>query len=423
MYSFNFFSVLSLTSAIIYLIIAVYILFRNPKGLANRLFALVGLSMVVWGFGEGMMRASIDAKQALFWATYVTGLGSALHPPLLLHFWLVFSGWIAKIKNKFLIIALYVPGIIFIILRFISPAILIKNVTREYWGYSTQGTPLYLLYMVFIVSYILLVSFMAFKTSAKMSDDLKKQARNIGFAILACAVIALITQVSRPLLNLPLPEMSVAGTLIFICVIAYAVNKYGFLVITTGLVAENIIATMDDYVIAIDKNINIALINNSVLIKLGYEKNELLNKPLSLLLSSDTGALSYEQLAAHLTVSDYQAILLAKNGEKIPISANISLIKGGAGESTGFVFVLRDMRKFNELIINLQNKTTELETSKTETEKSKLELQERNNDLEKINKLMIDRELKMIEMKNEIAKLKGDSILSTLPASEKTPSS
>jgi len=97
---------------------------------------------------------------------------------------------------------------------------------------------------------------MAFKTSAKMSDDLKKQARNIGFAIRCmCGYSSYYNKSPGRYSIFLFLKMSVAGTLIFICVIAYAVNKYGFLVITTGLVAENIIATMDDYVIAIDKNI------------------------------------------------------------------------------------------------------------------------------------------------------------------------
>src|SRR4030043_1360405 len=117
MYSFNIYSLLSLLVSELYLMLAVYIFFRNPKGAANRLYFLVGASMALWGIGEGMQRASTDPATAIFWSTYVIGIGSAFQPVFLLHFWLSFSGQISKIKKKLIIPILYIPSMIFLIMR------------------------------------------------------------------------------------------------------------------------------------------------------------------------------------------------------------------------------------------------------------------------------------------------------------------
>src|SRR4030042_6836573 len=135
MYSFNVYSLISLLVSEFYLMLAVYILFRNPKGAANRLYFLVGASMALWGIGEGMQRASLDPVTATFWVRYVIGIGSAFQPVFLLHFWLVFSGQIAKIKKKIILPILYIPSIIFLAMRLLSPELLVKGMKLEYWGY------------------------------------------------------------------------------------------------------------------------------------------------------------------------------------------------------------------------------------------------------------------------------------------------
>ena len=405
MYSFNIFSILSLTVAEIYLLVTLYVYFRNPKVTVNKLFAFVGLTMAVWGLGEGMMRASLEPDTALFWARYVVGIGSTFHSAVLLHFWLVFSGRMAAFEKKLPAIIIYFPSAVFFILRVFYPDTLVNGVAKEYWGYSSIGTPIYLSFMLYLIVFTSIVVFLALKTSSQTTGKLKQQSRNIGFGVLFSVLAGLLTQVSRPLFNFPVPELTVISTIVFISLIAYAVSRYGLLVITSKVVAENIIATMDDYVIVIDKNTNIALVNNSILNKLGYKEGELLNKPISVLLSSDISSLTYEQLVSRFPLINYQAVVLAKNGDKVPISVSAAILREGETEVYGFVFVLRDMRKINELISNLQQKTQEQEASKKELEKSKTELEQRNAELETINKFAVGRELTMVELKNKIREL------------------
>jgi PAS domain S-box-containing protein len=402
MYSFNIYSLISLFVAEIYLILAVYIFFRNPKGGANRLFLLVGASMALWGIGEGMERAATDPATAIFWVRYIIGIGSAFHPAFLLNFWLVFSGQISKIKKKLIIPILYIPSMIFLVMRLFYPALLVKGVTQEYWGYSTEGTTLYLFYMLYLVVYTSIVVYFAFRTYFQAQGKLKSQARNIGLGILFVLFVGIATQALRPILPIQVPELTTVSSIIFITLIAYSVNKYGMLVISTKLAAENIIETMEDYVVVIDKNMNIVIVNNSVDNNLDYKEGELMNKPINALLSADISSLTSEQLLKRFPLVNYRANLITKNGDKISVTANGSVLKEERNEIAGFVFVMRDMRQMTELISKLEQKTKELETSKKDIEKSKKELEMRNQELERFNKLAVGRELAMIELKKKL---------------------
>ncbi len=361
MYSFNIYSLLSLSVSFVYLLLSVYIVLKNPRSPVNRLFGFVGLTMFIWGVSEGLERASISPETAYLWAVYIIGLGSSFHPAFLLHFWLAFSGRIEKLKNKAFILLLYLPSSVFTIIRLFRPELLIKELTHQYWGYSTEGTSLYLLYMLYVAVYTLLVVYLVFRTASKNYGKIRKQAQYIGIGIAFSVFVAIATQVSRPILHFPIPELTVISTVVFIYMIASAVNKYGMMAISTKLVAENIIGTIEDYVIAINKQMKIALVNNSALKDLGYKEGELTDKPISNVLSADISYLSYDQALERFPLRNYQAEIISKKGDKISVSANASILREGPSDTFGFVFVLRDMRQINKLIEELRVAKTEVE--------------------------------------------------------------
>jgi PAS domain S-box-containing protein len=407
MYSFNIFAILSLVASFAYLFLGIYIFLRNPKSQANRLFALMGLSIFFWGLGEGMERAAINSETAYFWVVYVIGLGSALYFPLLIHFWLVFSDKIEKFKEKIPVFVIYIPLLIFTFIRFIYPEVLLVGLKYNYWGYSADDGTFCFFYMVCLTLYSVVFLYLVFRTAAKSYGKIKKQAQYIGYSMLFTLLAGIVTQLSRPLFHFNIPQLSVISTIVVVGFIAYAINRYGLMVISAKLVAENIIGTMEDYVIAIDKEMKIVYINNSVLQDFGYKENELINKPISAIILADISKFSYEQALKQFPLLNYQAEIISKKGDKITVSANVSILEESSSDILGFVFVFRDVRQMDKLIKGLQQKTEELEVAKKELEKKNEEFESTNEKLDQTNKLMVGRELKMAELKKEIEELKG----------------
>lgn len=359
MYHLNVFSLSTLFASEIYLLMAVYILSRNPRAAANRLFFPVALTMAIWGLGEGMQRAATEPDTALFWATYVVGVGSALHSAFLMHFWLTFSGQIVGFKKRVPIFILYIPSLCFLAIRTFSPHLLITGVTREYWGFTTGGTRLYSLYMLYLVSYTAAMVYLALRLSFKIRGDLGRQARNIGLGVLFSLLVGIATQAARPLLAMEFPESTVISTLVFISFIAYAVSKYGLLIITPAMAADKIVETQADHIVVVDRQMRVSLANESVLALLGKRREELYGTHVDHL-PIELGEL-FRDLEQKRLVNNWEAVILDKDKRRVPVSINASVMKDELGSTIGYVLAMRDISHMNEIMANLSRSNLELE--------------------------------------------------------------
>jgi PAS domain S-box-containing protein len=382
MYLFNVFSLLSLLVAELYLILGILVLFRGFRNLANWLFFLTAMTMSIWGLGEGMLRAAVISETALIWGRYIAPLGSAFYGAFLVHFWLVFSGRKNKRSVGIMAMIFYFASFIFLLGRLFYSGWFIKGVIYHYWGYSVDGTSLYVVYMGYLLMCILTVICLSFRDAGRVVGSLKKQYKNIGFSITVTMMVALISQVLRPIIHLEIPEFTVASSIFFVSMVAYIVGKYGILTITGKVVAQNIVETMDDMVLAVDTLHNITYTNYSVINNLGFGEAELIGKPISSVVEGD--------LFKKIPVVNFESICVGKNGNKLKVLINASLLYGGPGEVVGYVLVLRDVSRMGELV--------------SELEKSKTELERNVNELERFKKLVVDRELVMVEMKRKLEK-------------------
>jgi len=62
---------------------------------------------------------------------------------------------------------------------------------------------------------------------------------------------------------------------------------------------------------------------------------------------------------------------------------------------------------FDQMAISLQDKVARLNKSNKEIAESAKELESKNTELQKLNQFMVDREVKMIELKDTIKELEG----------------
>ncbi|MDD5589988.1 MAG: PAS domain-containing protein [Candidatus Portnoybacteria bacterium] len=98
-------------------------------------------------------------------------------------------------------------------------------------------------------------------------------------------------------------------------------------------------------------------------------------------------------------VKGYETILATKNSEKISASVAISARKDKEGNSIGYFFAFFDMSELKKYQKGLQ----------AEIKQATSQLREKLDELERFNRLAVGRELKMIELKEELERIKKEA--------------
>lgn len=154
---------------------------------------------------------------------------------------------------------------------------------------------------------------------------------------------------------------------------------------------------------------------NPAFVKLtGYSQEELIGESINKIFETEKIDKIKNETLKKGGVSGEEIILFAKNKKEIPVSIS-SQTRKSEGEIIGFFLALFDLTeiKRNEeekIVALIRQKALALDAQKKANalEQKTIELQQKIAELEKFHQIAIGRELKMIELKKEIKKLKKE---------------
>ena len=130
----------------------------------------------------------------------------------------------------------------------------------------------------------------------------------------------------------------------------------------------------------------------------GYKEVELVGQELSCLFAKkDFIKEIRKELKSKKIIRNKEAVFLTKEGKKFPVSVSVLSREDEQGNIIGYFFSFIDITERKEFEKTLEEKIQE----KTR------QLHEKIEELERMNKLMVGRELKMMELKKELAALKS----------------
>lgn len=114
---------------------------------------------------------------------------------------------------------------------------------------------------------------------------------------------------------------------------------------------DNILTSMADTLIVVNRDLSISKVNQSVLNLLGYEESELKGKHIKMIFA-EKSFISTEltDLTENDLIKNAEKTYRTKNGGEIPVSFSASVIKSDDGQNQGIVCVAQDIteRKQNE---------------------------------------------------------------------------
>jgi len=211
--------------------------------------------------------------------------------------------------------------------------------------------------------------------------------------------------------------------------VAQGVLQHG-LFVDYRAILETIFKGLVELVIVTDKEGLVLLTNKMTLSKLNYKEEEVLSRKVSQLFKGKekTWQRLKEKLKKQTSTLEEKVTFKTKEGEEIPFLLALSQTK------EGIIFVGRDIKELisyqEKLEEEVKERTRELQEAKTILEvkvKARTkelqeladsleikvkertgELQARVEELERFHKLTVGRELKMIELKREVERLKKE---------------
>ena len=214
-------------SFILALVLGIIILARRERSFVKTIFSLMILCVAAWVVIVLIAdRIIISPPGDIIWAR-LTILGPTLMLPLLLIFSIIFP----KNKNtlkKYQLLLISLPSII--ILPFITSSLNIKDTLHRGWGGDIQPGPIYLIFSVYFVFYLLASGYLLFKKYRESTGVFKEQLKYILFGIMVSASVSILFSGILPLMNVSYFSIfSPPSVLIFIGATTYAIVRHRLL--------------------------------------------------------------------------------------------------------------------------------------------------------------------------------------------------
>jgi transcriptional regulator with PAS, ATPase and Fis domain len=135
-------------------------------------------------------------------------------------------------------------------------------------------------------------------------------------------------------------------------------------------------------------------VNPAFVKKTEHNEYDVVGENLSLFIEKEVGEKLLKKVIEESTLEGEKIMIKKKDESQIPVMVSAKIRKTKEEGINGAFFSFFDLAGIEE--------------KEKEVEESNLKLQEKIEEMEKINKLTIGRELKMVELKEEIEKLKEE---------------
>lgn len=232
-----FFSILFFSVCIISLIIAILAIKSNYKASVSRCFLALIISVNIWSAGLGVANIAPDVETCELWRR-VSAVGWGTAYAIILHFILIFTGYITLLKKRWLYIILYLPAVISV-LAFAIPNGLNPNtyqlIQTDFGWVNVAGIADYNLwdwiFTIYYVGYTVIGLVLILLWDLKSSDrNTKKQARALLLSFTATLIIASLTDILLGNTFAMLPQIAPIILMIPIITIYRTIKDYNFII-------------------------------------------------------------------------------------------------------------------------------------------------------------------------------------------------
>ena len=388
--------------AAVYSGLTVFVLLKNTRARLNQVCAGFVLCFVFWSAGYTFIQSDDASLSTARAGLNFSAIGWCFFSSLFLWFSAIFSGREKILGSKLFYLLLFIPPLLFIYQQW-AGAMLTDPVKTGYgwdflwrhslWSYFFWG------YYGFLLGAALKLLWGFFRSA----DGEKKriQAKIILISVSIAFVLGSITNVIFPVIGYyDVPPLADVTALVFHFCMIYAIVRYRFMSITLATAAENIISTMGETLILLDKQGRIMTVNPAVCALLGYAHNDLEGKPIDFIFPE--AGLKSDFLGKLLSGKEFKdagQAMVGKDKAPIPVIFSSSVLHDESGAIAGIVCLAMDIRE--------RKKAEEaLRLARLDLEKR---VRERTAELQRLSEFLAEESQKLAVTLSSI----GDGVIAT----------
>lgn len=383
---FNTYSLLSIFSALVDIIIIYLVLSKRHFNMLTNWFVLFLIGATIMAMGEGLQRSSVFLPAALFWQN-IYYLAFTLLPPV---FYLFIVSYVYAEQKKFILLSAVLIFSWGVVGFFIGDGLIFHTIGSQvhlaHWGYFSNGTKYYNYTIIWSIMFYVLGSGMLLQFfKGNPSKTIKRQIIIFLVAFLAPFFAAVITNVILPAVipNVVPPLATFVGAF-SAAFIYYGIRRYQLFVLDFNIVAQNILDTLNEAVIITKPNTMIESMNLEAARLLGVSNSQLDQAKLSDYFDKT----SWQQIVNRVKAAHGYRIESISNSrvtrqDKTQIPVRIAITQLLEEDSiSAYIFVLANISELTNTITALEKSSAQINQQNTTLKQLEAQLREEKASVE-----------------------------------------
>jgi len=349
----NPFSLLLYLCGFSYLTIGVVMLLKDRNAALNRAFFALTLCLFVWSFSSAVATDSPDKASCILWGI-IGSFGYCTFSSTSIHFFLIYTKKRNLLKKWWIYVLLYFPAVIFIF-QSLRHDLFVSDYIHNQFGWIpvvNVGSIWFGLYIASIIVFGTLNIYLYYSMLKNSSSTRERKQTKI---LLISTTISFVLSLAfvfftTVFITVDIPDISVTGLMIWLMGILYAILKYQLMTLSPALATDTILQTIVDSIVLVNPQGLITFVNTETLSLLGYERADLLDKPIEILFPTDKKLemISIMKTLVQGPIRNKDIFLISKNNAPIPILFSAAVCNDIDGNILGFVMLSRDITEYKQ---------------------------------------------------------------------------
>ena len=390
-YGINMFAFQTFLISVIVFMLGAMILFRERGSAVGVSYALCTLTIGIWLSTFSFMYSALNESTAFFWAK-AAYLGVPFIPSAIYQFTVVILRIHARHRRR--VIACWLLSSFFAAMILATDA-LIMGLYKYPWGYYPKYGALSVPYLAFFFGTMVLTLRLYWTESRNTTEGTQAHLR--AKRLMAALVIAYLGSIDYlPKFGVSVYPMGYLFVFCFLLLAADVIWQYRLVNITAAFAADQILLTMNEPLIVCDLEGIIHIVNSAYRRLFGYEQDNLRGRHIQFL---SGGHQWQKKMMNDGSVKNYECTFWGHGGTQIVVSLSASVLRSSDGKPQGYVIVARDISERKKIERQMQELN---ETLEDRVRKRTEELGNKIRELEWLNTVMMGREERILELKEQL---------------------